>query len=81
MIALLVGLVVFSGYVLIYRHIEQEKTTEVEPKKGNGLFSWHDEVFEMDEREILFRIMKDQGMTELYQDVPHDMPASNAHVR
>ena len=43
---------------------------------GDGLFSWHDEVFEEGERETLFRLMRDQGLTELYQDVPYDTPVS-----
>ena len=43
---------------------------------GDGLFSWHDEVFEEGERETLFCLMRDQGLTELYQDVPYDTPVS-----
>lgn len=44
------------------------------PPRGNGLFSWHDEVFDASERETLFALMKERGLTELYQDVPHDTP-------
>jgi len=46
------------------------------PDRGNGLFSWHDEVFEAEERELLLRLMREQGLTELYQDVPHSMPTA-----
>ncbi len=40
------------------------------------MFSWHDEVFEQKEQETLFRLMREHGLTELYQDIPHDTPVS-----
>jgi len=43
---------------------------------GNGLFSWHDEAFNEDERKVLFTLMKDRGLTELYQSVSKSIPAS-----
>jgi len=46
------------------------KDVDVIPDHGHGLFSWHDEVFEQEEREILLRLMREQGLTELYQDIP-----------
>jgi len=59
----------------------QSETPTTEPKDiipdlGHGLFSWHDEVFEAEERKILLRLMREQGLTELYQDIPHNMPTA-----
>jgi hypothetical protein len=49
---------------------------ETIPDHGHGLFSWHDEVFGEEDREILLQLMREQGLTELYQDVPHTTPTS-----
>lgn len=46
------------------------KEKERPMKAGNGLFSWHDEVFDKEERETLFRLMRENGLTDLYQDIP-----------
>lgn len=72
LLALVAALGSFCIWLLTVRCAKQTKTPEI--RTGNGLFSWHDEVFETDEREILFRLMRDQGLTELYQDVPADTP-------
>jgi hypothetical protein len=76
LLALVVALGFFCLWLLIDRRTAQTNEPEPAPKSGNGLFSWHDEVFEADERQILFQLMRDQGLTELYQDVPFDMPVS-----
>ena len=70
LLALVVALTSVCVWLLIDRRAEQTKTPEVVPGQKNGLFSWHDEVLEVDERETLFRLMREQGLTELYQDIP-----------
>ena len=60
---------------LFIRLREVSVSPEAALPHGNGLFSWHDEIFEEDEREILFSLMRENGLTELYQDVPSDTPA------
>lgn len=39
---------------------------------GHGLFSWHSEVLDAEARETLLRLMREQGLTELYQYISHD---------
>lgn len=50
--------------------------TDAIPDRGHGLFSWHDEVLEAEEREILLQLMREQDLTELYQNIPHNMPTA-----
>lgn len=38
---------------------------------GNGLFSWHADAMEAGRQEDLFSLMKELGLTELYQHIPH----------
>lgn len=76
-IALLAMIVILTSVVIILLICRTEKPThnpDILP--GNGLFSWHDEVFDDDERKILFDLMRDQNLTELYQDVPFNAPVS-----
>ncbi len=72
--SLVLALTSFCTYLLISR-ADPSSDTKPLRKAGDGLFSWHDEVFEKEEREILFALMKEQGLTELYQDFPFNMPA------
>ena len=74
--ALVVALTVFCIRLLMHQNAEQAKGSEALQGQRNGLFSWHDEVLKTDERAVLFRLMKDQGLTELYQDIPLDTPVS-----
>jgi hypothetical protein len=76
LIALAVILAFFGVWFFAGRGADKNKAPESPSFPGNGLFSWHDEVLEEDEREILFELMKNQGLTELYQDVPLDAPAA-----
>lgn len=74
LLALVAVLTLLCILLLIDRFARRDETPEAAPDRGNGLFSWHDEVFEPEEREILFDLMRSQGLTELYQDVPADTP-------
>ncbi|MBQ7604263.1 MAG: hypothetical protein IJU75_04850 [Clostridia bacterium] len=74
-IVLLAGTVLLISFGIFYLTRWREKLNKTsESLPGDGLFSWHDEIFEADEREILFDLMRSQGLTELYQDVPLDTP-------
>ena len=70
-LALLASAIAAVVAVLLSGRGDNEKISH-----GDGLFSWHDEVFEEEERETLFRLMREQGLTEIYQDVPFDTPVS-----
>ena len=74
--AVLVGAVVFLC-LHFFLGGESSAPSDPIPDQGRGLFSWHDEVFEKEEREILIRLMREQGLTELYQDVPHDLSVTD----
>ena len=64
------------GWLLGRDRTPAAEPKDVIPDHGHGLFSWHDEVFEAEERETLLQLMREQGLTELYQDVPHTTPTA-----
>jgi len=72
----------FLGWHIGQGTAQKEQTAEEEETvkdSGHGLFSWHDEVFDEEEREVLFQLMTEQGLTELYQDIPATM--STARIK
>ncbi len=73
-IIILTSLLTVLAAVCAVLLIGRSGNTAAEKRGGDGLFSWHDEVFEEDERGILFRLMRENGLTEIYQDVPSDTP-------
>lgn len=77
LLVLVVALTSFCVFLLVSRRAEVTGLTEDFRKDGDGLFSWHDEIFDAEERESFFRMMKEQGLTELYQDVPFNKSASS----
>ena len=70
----------FLGWHIGQGSAQQEPAAEHEETiqdNGHGLFSWHDEVFDAEEREILLQLMTEQGLTELYQDIPSSVPTAS----
>lgn len=80
LIVILLALIAALAFVCVWLYLHPRAAEPQErafPESGgNGLFSWHDEVFDPEEREILFELMRSQGLTELYQDVPFNLPAA-----
>lgn len=56
------------------------RAAEPAPRRGNGLFSWHGEAFDPEARAAMLQLMKEQGLTELYQDIAHDRPVSEVRA-
>lgn len=77
LLVLVVALTSFCVFLLLRSRDGATEIKEDLRKYGDGLFSWHDEIFDAEEREDFFRMMKEQGLTELYQDVPFNKSASS----
>ena len=74
LLVLTVALGAACVWLLTGDRAHRDHTAELRP--GNGLFSWHDEVLDANEQTTLFHLMREQNLTELYQDVPRDAPVA-----
>ena len=64
--------------VLLCALLPPGRAGAVARRHGPGLFSWHAEVLEPEEREKLFSVMGEYGLTELYQYFPARVDAETA---